>query len=136
MVLLETLSDIRVPPSPSPQSMLACYKAVFDYKHGILSGYKETALSIPPLDKPPLPVLSGETHCGFIPEVINLVHSTASLMLEHRGEVEEGEEMRVSVIGSFGKDGRFCVRILPDDVGMQDVMLQNLSNTIGYVPVR
>ena len=61
----------------------------------------------------------------------NLVHSAASLVLEHQGEMEEGEEMRVSVIGSLGKDGRFWVRILPDDMRLQDVMLQNLSNTIG-----
>jgi len=59
------------------------------------------------------------------------VHSTASLMLEHREELKQGEETRVSVIGSLSKSGRFGVRILPDESNLQDIMLQNLSNAIG-----
>ena len=61
----------------------------------------------------------------------NLVHSMACLMLEHRAEVKAGEEMSVSVIGSLSNSGHFWVRLLPDDAGLQDVMLQNLSNSIG-----
>ena len=55
----------------------------------------------------------------------------ACLMLEHRAEVKAGEEMSVSVIGSLSNSGHLWVRLLPDDVGLQDVMLQNLSNSIG-----
>lgn len=114
------------------QSLVACYKAAFDYKLGILNGYKQQVTSSSSSDRPPpLPSLSGGSYCGFVPEMTNLVHATASLMLEHRREVEEGEETRVSVIGSLRKDGMFWVRILPDNVGLQDVMLQNLSNTLG-----
>lgn len=100
-----------------------------DYKKQASSSSSEDNSQLS--DIPPLPSLSGGTHCGFIPEMTNLLHSTASLVLEHQGEMEEGEEIGVSVIGSLGKDGRFWVRILPDDMRRQDMMLQNLSNTIG-----
>ena len=61
----------------------------------------------------------------------NLIHLTACLLLEHRKEVEQGEEMSVSVIGSISKEGLFWLRILPDVDGLQDVMLENISNAIG-----
>lgn len=86
------------------------------------------------MSKPPSPLphsFSGGLCCGFVPEVTNLVHSMACFMLEHRSEVEVGEEARVSVIGSLAEEGQFCVRILSDDSGLQDIMLQNLSNSIG-----
>lgn len=118
---------------PLPQELLASYKANFNHKLSLLNDFKEKALASikqqsPP---PPFPSLAGGTCSGFVPDMTSLVHSTACLMLEHRKEVEEGQEMRVSVIGSLSNEGRFWVRILPDESGLQDVMLQNLSNTIG-----
>ena len=99
-----------------------------------MNDFKEKALlgsndHHPPL--PPFPSLAGGTCCGFVPDMTSLVHSSACVMLEHRREVEEEQEMKVSVIGSLSNKGKFWLRILPDDSGLQDVMLQNLSNTIG-----
>ena len=110
---------------------MACYKTTFEYKLHLLNDYRQKLCGTSAGGKPTLPPLPGGSCCGFIPEMTNLVHSSASLVLEHRGEVEEGDQMKVSVIGSLSKEGRFWVRILPDDGGIQDVMLQNLSNTIG-----
>ena len=114
----------------SSQELLASYKASFDHKLVLLNQYKDKA---DPSSRQPVPdpVPPDATYCGFVPDMTNLVHSSACLMLEHREEVKEGEEMHVSVIGSLNRKGRFWVRILPDDNGLQDIMLQNLSNTIG-----
>lgn len=60
-----------------------------------------------------------------------MMNSMACLMLEHREEVSVGEEMSVSVIGSMNMKGCFWLRILPDAAGLQDIMLQNISSTIG-----
>lgn len=116
-----------------PQDLTACYKANLDYKVGLLNSYKDQLLSHESQEGPPPapPSLSGGTWCGFVPEMTNLVHSMACLMLEHRSEVQVGEDMRVSIIGSLTNLGQFWVRLLPDDAGLQDVMLQNLSNSIG-----
>jgi len=133
--------------------MLASFRATYNYKVGLLRQYKQlleasSSSNGPSLDLPqshlPLSLslslglgpgqsfcLSGGACCGFIPEDTNLVHSTACLMLEHREELKQGEEARVSVIDSLSKCGRFGVRILPDESNLQDIMLQNLSNAIG-----
>ena len=62
---------------------------------------------------PPFPTLPGNTSYGFVPLMGTLQHATACLMAD---KVREGD--------------RVSVRILPDRDGLQDIMLQNISNSL------
>ena len=44
-----------------------------------------------------------------------------------------GEQVLVSAVGGMSAQGVFWVRVLPDETGLQDVMLQNIATTIGLV---
>ena len=81
--------------------------------------------------KPPrFPTLPGNTSGGFVPPMATLHHATACLMTDSSGEVAEGDRVSVTAIGSIDHGGCFSVRLLPDRDGMQDITLQNISNSL------
>ena len=79
---------------------------------------------------PPLPALRGNTSCGFVPPIATLHHLSACLLMDYSEEVVEGDSVSVTAIGSIDQNGCFTVRILPDRDGLQDIMLQNISNSL------
>ena len=79
---------------------------------------------------PPLPAMLGNTACGFVPPMATLHHAMACLMTDCSDEVGEGDRVSVTAIGSIDQSGCFSVRILPDRDGLQDIMLQNISNSL------
>ena len=84
-----------------------------------------------PAPPPPLfPGMPGNTSCGFVPPMATLQHATACLMADCSDEVREGDRVSVTAIGSINQSGCFSVRILPDRDGLQDIMLQNISNSL------
>ena len=62
-----------------------------------------------------------------------LQHTTACLMVDYSDEMREGDRVNVTSIGSINQSGYFSVRILPDRDGLQDIMLQNISNSLEWV---
>ena len=83
-----------------------------------------------PAPPPPFPSLPGNTSCGFVPPMATLQHATACLMADCSDQVREGDRVSVIAIGSIDQSGCFSVRILPDRDGLQDIMLQNISNSL------
>ena len=83
-----------------------------------------------PIPPPSFPALPGNTSCGFVPPMATLQHATACLMADCSDEVKEGDRVSVTAIGSIDQSGCFSVRILPDRDGLQDIMLQNISNSL------
>ena len=51
-------------------------------------------------------------------------------MTDSSGEVGEGDRVSVTAIGSIDHNGCFSVRLLPDKDGLQDITLQNISNSL------
>ena len=84
----------------------------------------------PPPPSLPFPTLPGNTSCGFVPPRATLQHATVCLMADCSDEVREGDRVSVTAIGSIDQSGCFSVRILPDRDGLQDIMLQNISNSL------
>ena len=83
-----------------------------------------------PPPPPPFTTLPGNTSCGFVPPMATLQHATVCLMADCSDEVREGDRVSVTAIGSIDQSGCFSVRILPDRDGLQDIMLQNISNSL------
>ena len=79
---------------------------------------------------PPLPALPGNTSCGFVPPMATLHHATACIMTDYSDNVVDGDSVNVTAIGTIDQTGCFSVRILPDQNGLQDIMLQNISNSL------
>ena len=79
---------------------------------------------------PPLPALPGDTSCGFVPPLATLHHATACLMTDYSDEVAQGDSVSVTAIGSIDQSGSFWMRLLPNRDGLQDIMLQNISNSL------
>ena len=91
---------------------------------------KECDPTPPPPPPPPFPSLPGNSSCGFVPPMATLQHATVCLMADCSDEVREGDRVSVTAIGSIDQNGCFSVRILPDRDGLQDIMLQNISNSL------
>ena len=76
----------------------------------------------PPPPPAPFPALPGNISCGFVPPM--------ATMADCSDEVREGDRVSVTAIGSIDQSGCFSVMILPDRDGLQDIMLQNISNSL------
>ena len=68
--------------------------------------------------------------CGFLPEFHSLSLACASLITCPCDDVEVGNNVPVNVIGSINSEGFFWVRILPDQLQVKDLILQNISNSL------
>ena len=80
--------------------------------------------------RPPLPTFPGGISCGFVPDFTTLTLATTSLITAHAEEVRVGGSVRVTVVGGMNPEGMFWVRLLPGELRIEDVILQNISNTL------
>ena len=115
------------------QALNANFDLVCERKVKVLSQHLEQLHAMatsPSPAPPPLPTLPGNTCCGFVPPMVTLHHATACLTGDCSDEVREGDRVNVTAIGSIDQSGCFSVRILPDRGGLQDIMLQNISNSL------
>ena len=76
------------------------------------------------------PSLPGGLSCGFLPEFTTLILATASLVADPCADVVVGGNIPVNVIGGMSPQGAFWVRVLPDQLQIKDLILQNISNSM------
>ena len=118
---------------PVPQILLSNIDLARDRKVKLLSQHLEHLQDEANRGEPkppPIPVLPGNTSCGFVPPMATLHHATACLVTDYSDDVVDGDSVSVTAIGTIDQTGCFSVRILPDQNGLQDIMLQNISNSL------
>ncbi|XP_064395430.1 uncharacterized protein LOC135342590 isoform X2 [Halichondria panicea] len=114
------------------ESYMLSIATVRDSKVGALERYREALEGVTrgkSLSEAQ-PSLSGGLSCGFLPEFTTLVLATASLVAEPCADVAVGGVIPVNVIGGMSPQGAFWVRVLPDQLQVKDLILQNISNAM------
>lgn len=91
---------------------------------------RETLLYSHPLqDGPSLP-----THpsCGFVMDMTVVKQAISFLISLHTEELVPGAKVSVNVVGTVSPRGSFWLRLVAEDCGVQEVMLQNVSLAMRY----